>query len=126
MMQAREGNMTEAEALAEIDKLRNINGLKQAEKYFYRNQLSHQHNIAINGGTEKNRFNAAVNYMYNRGNMIHSDNSRLIFDLKNDWKPSKYISLGLMANVVYTKDEHPVRGWSDLLGYTNTSLIQPY
>lgn len=53
MMQAREGNMTEAEALAEIDKLRNINGLKQAEKYFYRNQLSHQHNIAINGGTEK-------------------------------------------------------------------------
>ena len=44
MMQAREGNMTEAEALAEIDKLRNINGLKQAEKYFYRNQLSHQHN----------------------------------------------------------------------------------
>ena len=58
--------------------------------------------------------------------MIHSDNSRLIFDLKNDWKPSKYISLGLMANVVYTKDEHPVRGWSDLLGYTNTSLIQPY
>ena len=84
MMQAREGNMTEAEALAEIDKLRNINGLKQAEKYFYRNQLSHQHNIAINGGTEKNRFNAAVNYMYNRGNMIHSDNSRLIFDLKND------------------------------------------
>jgi len=126
MMQAREGNMTEAEALAEIDKLRSVDGLKQAEKYYYRNQLSHQHNISVNGGTEKNRFNAAINYMYNRGNMIHSDNSRLIFDLKNDWKPSKYISLGLIANVVYTKDEQPVRDWNDLLGYTNTSLIQPY
>ena len=36
------------------------------------------------------------------------------------------MSLGVIANVVYTKDEAPVRGWQDLLGYTNTSLLQPY
>lgn len=126
MMQVREGVITEAEAMAEIDELRKVDGLKQAEKYFYRNELSHQHNVSISGGAEKNRFNAAINYLHHRGNMIHTDNSRLIFDLKNDWNPSKYVSLSLMANIVYQKDDRPVRGWSDLLGYTNTSLIQPY
>ncbi len=126
MMQAREGKMTEGEAMAEIDRLREVDGLKQAEDEYYRAELSHQHNISINGGTEKNRFNAAINYMGNRGNMVHTKDSRLIFDIKNDWSPSKYVSLGVIANVVYTKDEAPVRGWQDLLGYTNTSLLQPY
>lgn len=126
MMQAREGIITEADAMAEIDELRKVDGLKQAEKYYYRNQLSHQHNVSISGGTEKNKFNAAINYLDTRRNMIHSDNSRLIFDIKNDWKPSRYVTLGLLANVVYQKDNKAVRDWSDLLGYTSSSAIQPY
>lgn len=126
MMQAREGIITEADAMAEIDELRKVDGLKQAEKYYYRNQLSHQHNLSISGGTEKNKFNAAINYLDTRRNMIHSDNSRLIFDIKNDWKPSRYVTLGLLANVVYQKDNKAVRDWSDLLGYTSSSAIQPY
>lgn len=126
MMQAREGIITEADAMAEINELRKVDGLKQAEKYYYRNQLSHQHNLSISGGTEKNKFNAAINYLDTRRNMIHSDNSRLIFDIKNDWKPSRYVTLGLLANVVYQKDNKAVRDWSDLLGYTSSSAIQPY
>lgn len=126
MMQAREGNITEADAMAEINELRKVDGLKQAEKYFYRNQLSHQHNVSISGGTEKNKFNAAINYLDTRRNMIHSDNSRLIFDIKNDWKPSRFVTLGLLANVVYQKDNKAVRDWSDLLAYTSSSAIQPY
>lgn len=126
MMQAREGIITEADAMAEIDELRKVDGLKQAEKYYYRNQLSHQHNVSISGGTEKNKFNAAINYLDTRRNMIHSDNSRLIFDIKNDWKPSRYVTLGLLANVVYQKDNKAVRDWSDLLAYTSSSAIQPY
>lgn len=126
MMQAREGIITEADAMAEIDELRKVDGLKQAEKYYYRNQLSHQHNLSISGGTEKNKFNAAINYLDTRRNMIHSDNSRLIFDIKNDWKPSRYVTLGLLANVVYQKDNKAVRDWSDLLAYTSSSAIQPY
>lgn len=126
MMQAREGIITEADAMAEIDELRKVDGLKQAEKYYYRNQLSHQHNVSISGGTEKNKFNAAINYLDTRRNMIYSDNSRLIFDIKNDWKPSRYVTLGLLANVVYQKDNKAVRDWSDLLAYTSSSAIQPY
>lgn len=126
MMQVREGNMTEAAAMAEIDELRKVDGLKQAEKYYYRNQVSHQHNVSISGGTEKNKFNAAINYLDNRRNMIHSDNSRLIFDIKNDWQPTRFVTLGLLANVVYQKDNKAFRDWNDLLGYTSSSNIQPY
>lgn len=126
MMQVREGNMDEKVAMDEINELRKVDGLKQAEKYFFRNQLSHQHNIAVNGGTEKNQFNAAINYLDNRSSMIHSGNSRLIFDVKNDWSPTKFISLGLTASVVYRKNNRPVQDWSDLLEYSSASYIQPY
>ena len=52
MMQVREGNITQAQADAEINQLRQIDGLKQAEKYMFRNKLSHQHNVSISGGSE--------------------------------------------------------------------------
>ena len=126
MMQAREGNISAAAAMAEIDELRKVDGLKQAEDNFFRNQFSHQHNLSISGGGEKNTYNAAINYLKTEQSMVHSSNSRLILDLKNDWNPSKYIALGVMANLVYTNDEKPVRGWSNLLEYASNSNIQPY
>lgn len=126
MMQVREGNMSETEAMSEINELRKVDGLKQAEKHIFRNQFSHQHNLSISGGSEKNSFNAAINYLSAEKSMIHSDNSRLILDLKNDWSPSKFISLGVMANVVYTTEQQPASGWSVLLGHRTNALIQPY
>lgn len=126
MMQAREGAISSDAAMAEINELRKVNGQKQAEKAFFRNQFSHQHNLSISGGSEKNTFNAAINYLGAEKSMVHADNSRLILDIKNDWAPNKYINLGIMANMVYTKDEDPVRGWSDLLEYASDSNIQPY
>ena len=126
MMQAREGHITQDQAMAEIDELRKVDGLKQAEKAFFRNKLSHKHNISINGGSEKNRFNAAINYLSNRESMVASDDSRLIVDLKNDWSPSKYLDIAVTANVAYKESSKPVRDWSDLMGYRDNSLIQPY
>lgn len=126
MMQVREGNMSGSEAMGEINELRKVDGLKQAEKHIFRSQFSHQHNLSISGGNEKNSFNAAINYLSAEKSMIHSDNSRLILDLKNDWSPSKYLSLGVMANVVYTTEQDPVSGYRDLLDYSKYAMIQPY
>lgn len=126
LMQVREGNISQADAMAEINQLRKVDGLKQAEKYYFRNQLSHQHNLMVSGGNDKNRFNAAINYLDHRGFIIKSDDSRLIFDIKNDWNPTKYVSLGLLANVVYQKNNESARSWRDLLEHDRTSLIQPY
>lgn len=126
MMQVRDGKMNEADVMSEIDQLRKVDGLKQAEKHLFRNQFSHQHNLSLSGGSETNSFNAAINYLSAEKSMIHSDNSRLILDLKNDWSPSKYISMGVTANVVYTKEQEPVSSYSDLLSYSTDANIQPY
>lgn len=126
MMQVRDQLIPEAEALAEIEKLREVDGLKQAEENLFRAQLSHQHNVAISGGNDKNLYNVALNYLDTKRNMIHSDRERFILDVKNDWTPSRYISLGVTANVVYTNDKQPMRDYTDLLAYTSSSMIQPY
>lgn len=126
MMQVRENNMTESEAMAEIDELRKVNTLGQIEEHIFRPQLSHQHNLSINGGTDRNSYNVAVNYLDCRRNMIHSDNSRLILDIKNDWHPNKYIDLGIIANLVYTTDNQPTKTWKDITSFTSGAAIQPY
>lgn len=126
LMQVRENNMTETEAIAEIEKLRKVNGLRQAEKYIMRNQFSHQHNLSVSGGSEKNRFSTGVNYLDHRGDMINTDDWRLIFDIKNDWNPNKYVSFGLLANVVYKRDQRSVRDWKEFVNHTSYDLIQPY
>lgn len=126
MMQVREGKISREQAMSEINELRKVNGLQQAEDAFFRNQLSYQHNLSINGGTEKNQFNTSINYLDNKSAFIHSHNSRLIFDIKNNWNPRENISFGVIANVVYQKRNKPTRDWSNLLQYSSRSYIQPY
>ena len=115
MMQVREGNITQAQADAEINQLRQIDGLKQAEKYMFRNKLSHQHNVSISGGSETNLYNAAVNYTKERGNFINTDNDRLILDLNNRWKPFKFLTVETNVNMVYARSNEPTYGYEDLL-----------
>lgn len=126
MMMAREHKISEAEAMNEIEALKKVDGLGQVEKYVFRNNLNHQHNVMISGGNDKNLFNATINYLGERENMIHAKNSRLILDLKNDWTINKYLSLGLLANVVYRKNDKPLQTYTDLLAWESNSLIQPY
>lgn len=126
MMQVREGNITQAQADAEINQLRQIDGLKQAEKYMFRNKLSHQHNVSISGGSETNLYNAAVNYTKERGNFINTDNDRLILDLNNRWKPFKFLTVETNVNMVYARSNEPTYGYEDLLGYNSSSDLQPY
>lgn len=126
MMQVRDQLISETEALNEIEQLRKVDGLKQAEEHLFRAQLSHQHNLAVSGGNDQNLYHVALNYLDVRRNMIHSDRKRFILDIKNDWKPSHYVALGITANVIYTDDERPMRDYTDLLAYTSSSMIQPY
>ncbi|MBO9730761.1 MAG: SusC/RagA family TonB-linked outer membrane protein [Chitinophaga sp.] len=126
MIAKSQGWLTEKDAEAQLDVLRKSDGQAQLQKYYFRNQFTQQHNISLSGGSEKSMLNAAVKYISNQNNTIRNSDNRLIFDMKNDWRPGKRVAIRLFSNVNYATTTAPVKGWQDMLAYTNTSLLQPY
>lgn len=127
LMQARDKQITESEAMAEIDALRQIDGMKQIEDYFFRKTVVQQHNLGIAGGTEEYNYNIAVNYQGSRENVIESNSKRLIFDLKNEWRPFKFLTAGASANMtVDNRSSSLGTNYSGLTAYTSGSLLRPY
>ena len=126
LMQAHNNKITQSEAMAEINQLRQVNGLKQIEKYMFRNQLSHQHNVSISGGEDNYMYNVAANYNYKRGSFINTNEDRLILDFNNQWKPYKFLTIDLGANILYNRTNEPNTTYSELTGYSSGSDLQPY
>lgn len=112
---------------AEIEALKGNDGLGQLEKYYFRNQGSQQHNISLSSGTDKNLVSATAKYITTQGSSIHTDDQRLILDVKNDWKPTQSLTIRLLSNINYAKGQTPVRTSNELLTfYSNSSNLRPY
>lgn len=139
LMQVREGKVSEADAMSEINQLRQVNGLQQIEDAFFRSEVTNQHNIGINGGSEEYNYNVAVNYNNTRENLIHNKADKLMLDLKNEWKPFSFLTAGASANIVINNRQASsmtvntslgpsVLGndFSTITAYAGTSLLKPY
>lgn len=139
LMQVREKKISEAEAMAEIDALRKVDGMKQIEDSFFRNKITHQHNLGILGGTEEYNYNIAVNYQNTKEDLLNNDGKKIIFDLKNEWKPFSFLTAGASANftvnntessymVVNTASGPDYLGnyFGSLTAYNSGSLLRPY
>lgn len=139
LMQVREGKVSQADAMAEIDALRNIDGKAQIQDAFFRKKIVNQHNIGIAGGTEEYNYNIAVNYQGTKDNLINNSGNRIIFDLKNEWKPFSFLTAGASAyfNVDNSESSYMLvsnangpsylgNHFSSLTSYSGTSLLRPY
>lgn len=117
------GMISEADFNSRIASMRNVNVLRQVEDLMFRTALTQTHNIGISGGSTTNRYNLAVNYMNARETFLNSDSDRLLIDLSNEWKPFKFLTVGITSNISYSRAKAPNTGWQSLLGY---DYIQPY
>jgi len=111
------------DAMAEIDKLRGNNVYNQVEENALRNRFSHQHNIAVSGGGEKNLYNVSLNLFDEKGHEIMSDNSRMIVDIKNTWMPNDRVTFSTAANIVYAKSGSSK---TNMYGLVSSYGLQPY
>lgn len=68
-----------------------------------RNGYMQQHNLSVNGGTEKTRYLASVNYMDQEGIVKNNGVSRFSARLNLDQEISKYVSFGLTATYSQNK-----------------------
>ncbi len=121
-----QGLMTTHDVEAELAKLRTNDGIVQLQDYLFRSQLTQQHNISLSGGSDKNQTVATAKFIGNRGNTLYTKDNRLIMDIRNDWKPAKFLSFRLFSNINYSTGQAPTRPMSDFLSYHSQFLIHPY
>lgn len=124
LVQKKSGLINESQFNEQIAKLRGINVLDQMEKYMFRTAFTQTHNLSINGGNDTDRYNLAINYMNNRSTFINTHDNRLLIDLKNEWAPYKFLTIGVTANINYSRSTSPRTSWKTLTDMT--SYIKPY
>lgn len=116
--------MTEQATNEQINKLRGYNFLSQMKKYMFRTAFQQMHNVSISGGNDDVTYNLAVNYTNNRSSYINTKDNRLIVDFKNTWKPFKFLTVGVSANLKYSRAKSPNTSWQTLTDYTDK--VKPY
>lgn len=123
-VQRKAGMISSAEFDAKIEALRKINFLKQMEDNMFRTSLSQTHNIGISGGNASNRYNLAINYNHDRGNYINTSSDRLLIDLNNEWKPFRFLTIGVTTSLNYNTSKSPNVSWQTYTDFN--SYVQPY
>lgn len=117
----QQGLISAASVDAEIAQLRKNDGLGQINKYLMRNQVYQQHHLSLSGGGEKNSMYASVKYIDHKSNSLYTGDKRFIIDWKNDWKPTKAITISLLSNINYASTQAPVRTQANYTSYTTVS-----
>lgn len=105
------GMISDAEYNNSINALRQNDFLSDMKKHMFRTELTHTHNVGINGGTETNRYNLAVNYTNTKGSFINTHSNRLLIDLNNEWKPFKFLTVGIGTSISYSRSHAPNTGY---------------
>lgn len=118
------GKMGDAEFNSKINELRGNSFLRDMEKYMFRTAFTQTHNVGISGGNKVNKYNLAVNYTKNRSSFINTDSNRLLIDLKNEWNPYKFLTVGVAANINYSNSTSPNKGYQSYTDYTG--WVRPY
>lgn len=101
------GMITEAEFDSRINALRQNDFLADMKKYMFRTELTQTHNVGISGGTATNRYNLAVNYTNTKGSFINTHSNRVIIDLNNEWKPFRFLTVGIGTSISYCVTMRP-------------------
>ncbi len=89
------------------------------QKILYRTGISHDHQIAVNGGTEKATFNAGVGYLSNEGIAIGTGYQRLSVNLNSDLKVRDNLSVS--GRLMYSKIAQDGDAWP----YDRSQALSP-
>lgn len=126
LMAMDKGWISTSDAEAQIAQMKKNDALSQIGEYLIRPKQSQQHNITLSSNTQNNNFNASLRYTKEYGNLIHNDNSNMIVDLGNTWKPNKWFSFRAFANITYSNSNTTYDQLSTLTSFSSTSNIYPY
>ncbi len=101
---AEQGQITDTELQQKLDVYRNSNNKDQIKDAFLRTAITHQHNLSLTGGTDKNNYLFSLNYYGNYPYEKNRHNERVGFTLKENVKFFEWLSANFGVIGSFTKD----------------------
>lgn len=108
------GALNESDLNLYLDKLRNSDNKQQIKDNLFRNKVMHQHNVKLSGGSEKNAYMFSVDYRSSNPQQIGISDERIIVDLKNDYKVTKWLNFS--AGINMTTGSYRAKGTPKSIG----------
>jgi TonB-linked SusC/RagA family outer membrane protein len=125
LAKAKAGTISQTDATAQINAMRNIDVRDGISKYFYRLSGDQQYNLNLRGGGNKSDYYLSLGYDMNKSNLVGNDNERITINSNYNFYPFK--NLQFTAGIFYTKTNNlsnsTVSGISSVVGMNN---IYPY
>lgn len=101
---AEQNQISETELQQKLDVYRNANNKNQIKDAFLRTAITHQHNLSLTGGTEKNNYLVSLNYYGNSPYEKNRSDERIGFTLKENVKFFDWLSADFGVIGSFTKD----------------------
>lgn len=100
----KSGLNTQAVANQRWDSLANISNRGQIDANFYQPAMLNSHSVTLSGGSHVNKYFGSLSY--NRyDNADKSTRDRYSFNLREEWKLAKWLTLDLTGNMSYEKNK---------------------
>ena len=105
-----EGNITQQEADNRLNTLRNTDNTQQFEDHFLQTRIQQQHNISVNGGSDRHTFRTSLNYTKTNGQWVGDESDRIILDILNTFKINDKLRLSITGNTTLSNNNStPIR-----------------
>ena len=101
---AEQNQISETELQQRLDVFRNTNNRNQMKKTFLRTAITHQHNLSLTGGTEKNNYLVSLSYYGNSPYEKNRSDERIGFTLKENVKFFDWVSADFGVIGSFMKD----------------------
>ncbi|HWW40329.1 SusC/RagA family TonB-linked outer membrane protein [Pedobacter sp.] len=99
----KSGLNTQAVANQRWDSLSNLSNRDQINKYFYQQSMLTSHSVTLSGGGKLNKYFTSLAYS-RYDNADKSTKDRYNFNLREEWKLAKWLTLDLTGNMSYEKN----------------------
>ena len=100
------GNISDDEMNRQLNIYRNRNNYNELKDNFLRTAITHQHNLALRGSSDRYQYSASVNYMQNILQTKGQDNDRVGFNLRSSYNFFEWLRADLGVVGSYTKADY--------------------
>lgn len=126
LLQQQEGIISQQEAQTRINALKSNDVRNDLQKYFYRNSVSQQHSVSINGGNNKANYFLSVGYDNNLASNVGADDNRITVHSFNVFTPVKNLELSASIDYVVSHSHGDNTSSQINMGGTEGRSIYPY
>lgn len=95
-----QGQISQAELDATLNRLRTLDGQSQLEDMLMQNSINHRHSFSVSGGNNINQYSVTMNYTGSRGHTIRSGSDIVNVGLNDRAQVFKWLTadIGMLAN----------------------------